>query len=134
MLLKFWIKSLSLNPFISRSHHSWLPLCIHTVPRTEVAAVARQRAIIAIYIPLFCIIIRLLPLRSRLNMKNRICWRPWPPISLSTSIHRVLHVMSCCSPPHACHSMSVTSSRWSQHFKRKYEQLHYFWSRASISF
>lgn len=100
------------NLFTSRSHHSRLPLC------SEVAAVARQRAVIAIYILLFCIIVRLLPLHSRLNMKNRTSWRPWPPISLSTSIHRVLHVMSRCSPPHAGRSRSVTGWPWRQHFQR----------------
>lgn len=102
------LDKISFTEFTSRSHHSWLPLCIHTVLCNEVAAVARQRAIIAIYIPLFCIIIRLLPLRSRLNMKNRIRWRPWPPISLSTSTHT-----ECCM---WCHvvllHMRVTACPW----------------------
>ncbi len=113
------MKSVSLKPFTSQSHHSWLQLRIHSLLCPEVAAITPQRAIIAIYIlllfillpPIICFSIRLLPLHN--NLKIKLCTlTSVASMSLFTSVHRVLRVTSCCSS--AGHSRPVTSSHWSQ--------------------
>ncbi len=37
---------MSVKPIMSQPHHSWRRLCLHTHPRTEVAAISPQKAII----------------------------------------------------------------------------------------
>lgn len=113
----FLIKSVSPKPFTSRSHHSWLRLCIHTLLCNQTAAVAPQRAITAAYILLLilppsiiCFKIRLFPWRRHTKMKFY-----WPALTSVASMPLlVLCATSCCFSAHVGPFGAVTGSRRSQ--------------------
>lgn len=105
VILKFWLKTVSLKPFTSPSH------TLHTRLGAEAAAVAPQRARTAVYtlllfiplLPFVCVSIRLLPLHTNLYTLTSTL--------LVISVHSVLCVTSWCSS--AGHIRAVSSSHWS---------------------
>ncbi len=103
------MKSVSVKPFRSQSHHSWFRLHIYTHLRTEVAAIAPQKAIIK-NVALFLLVLVIICSR----------WLQWPPClrlydSVELSISSVrktdyLHAQSIYYLPSLSLSLSVPAS------------------------
>lgn len=90
--LKFCKKSVSLKPFVLRSHHSWLQLCIHTLLCTEAGAAEQQCT--------FPFVLRLFhSLQPHSNLKRKTVY-VHDPTSLLNTVQRTVT------------SGAVTSSHW----------------------
>lgn len=97
VILTFWMKSVSLKPFTSGSHHSWLRLHIHTLPLHRRSSCRSTKShncnphssSLNSSLPVVCFNIRLLPVHS--NLKSIFYLLPY------TECCTWLHVILLCT-------------------------------------